>query len=61
MFFSYDDVLKEERRNDFQKFSSETLDTEKPNDFVQFILAEYICRNLRFRTCKFCGRYLQGS
>ena len=24
---------------------------------MQFILAEYIRHNLRFRTCKFCGRY----
>ena len=56
-FFPYDDVLNEERRNDFQEFSAETLNTEEPNDFVQFILAEYIRRNLRFRICKFCGRY----
>lgn len=26
-------------------------------DFTQFILAEYIRRDLRFRVCKFCGRY----
>lgn len=56
-FFPYDDPLNEEQRNDFQDFSAETLNTEDPRDFVQFILAEYIRRNLRFRTCKFCGRY----
>ena len=56
-FFPYDDPLNEEQRNDFQDFSAETLNTEEPRDFVQFILAEYIRHNLRFRTCKFCGRY----
>lgn len=56
-FFPYDDVLNEERRNDFRDFAAETLNTEQPEDFVQFILAEYIRRDLRFRTCKFCGRY----
>lgn len=56
-FFPYDDPLNEERRNDFRDFPAETLNTEEPKDFVQFILAEYIRRNLRLRTCKFCGRY----
>ena len=56
-FFPYDDPLNEEQRNDFQDFSAETLNTEEPRDFVQFILAEYIRHNLRFRICKFCGRY----
>ena len=56
-FFPYDDILNEEQRNDMQDFFADTLDTEKAEDFVQFILAEYIRRNLRFRICKFCGRY----
>ena len=56
-YFPYDDMLNEEIRKDYQLFQAETLNTEEPNDFVQFILAEYIRRNLRFRICKFCGRY----
>lgn len=56
-FFPYDDKLNEEQRNDFQDFYAEVVDTESPEHFVQFVLAEYIRRNLRFRTCKFCGRY----
>lgn len=56
-FFPYDDPLNEEQRNDFQDFYGETINTENPEHFVQFVLSEYIRRNLRFRTCKFCGRY----
>lgn len=56
-FFPYDDVLNEEQRNDFQDFAAETLNTEQPEDLVQFLLAAYIRRDLRFRICKFCGRY----
>lgn len=56
-FFLYDDKLSEEQRNDFQDFYAEVVDTENPEYFVQFVLSEYIRRNLRFRTCKFCGRY----
>ena len=56
-FFPYDDILNEEQRNDIQDFFADTLNTERAEDFTQFILAEYIRRDLRFRVCKFCGRY----
>ena len=56
-FFPYDDILNEEQRNDIQDFFADTLDAERAEDFTQFILAEYIRRDLRFRVCKFCGRY----
>ena len=46
-----------EQRNDIQDFFADTLNTERAEDFTQFILAEYIRRDLRFRVCKFCGRY----
>ena len=45
-----------EQRNDIQDFFADTLNTERAEDFTQFILAEYIRRDLRFRVCKFCGR-----
>ena len=50
-------ILNEEQRNDIQDFFADTLNTERVEDFTQFILAEYIRRDLRFRVCKFCGRY----
>ena len=56
-FFPYDDILNEEQRNDIQDFFADTLDAERAEDFTQFILAEYIRRDLRFRVCKFCRRY----
>ena len=56
-FFPYDDILNEEQRNDIQDFFADTLNTERAEDFTQFILAEYTRRDLRFRVCKFCGRY----
>lgn len=64
-FFPYDNLLDtlypaspaDEKRNDIQEFMADTLNTEQPEDFVQFVLAEYIRRDLRFRICKYCGRY----
>ena len=36
-FFPYDDILNEEQRNDIQDFFADTLNTERVEDFTQFI------------------------
>ncbi|MEG2187943.1 MAG: DUF6076 domain-containing protein, partial [Clostridia bacterium] len=59
-FFPYDDAcegLGSTYRNDIQDFIAETLNAETPADFVQFVLAEYLRKDLHFRICKYCGRY----
>jgi len=64
-FFPYDNLLntffpstrEDERRDDFVDFIAETLNTSEPEDLVHFVLYQYICQNLRFRICKYCGRY----
>lgn len=56
-FFPYDDLLNEPQKHDFADFITEVLETEEPSEFVDFILYRYLTENLRFRVCKYCGRY----
>ena len=37
--------------------ATEVLDTRSSQEYVDFILYRYLCKNLRFRVCKYCGRY----
>ena len=37
-------------------FSAEVLNTESVSDLICFLLCRYLDMNLRFRTCKFCGK-----
>lgn len=56
-FFPYDNWLQEPQKNDLESIVTEILETEEPGEFVDFILYRYLTENLRFRVCKFCGRY----
>lgn len=38
-------------------FAADVAETNSAQEFVDFILSCYINENLRFRTCKYCGRY----
>lgn len=56
-FFPYDDWLTATQKTDYQDTITELLETESPEEYVNFILYRYITENLRFRVCKYCGRY----
>ena len=38
-------------------FITEVINCLEPEDLVHFLLTRYLQENLRFRTCKFCGKY----
>ena len=40
-----------------EQFHTEVLLTETLDDLAAFLLARYARENLRYRKCKFCGRY----
>ena len=40
-----------------EQFHTEVLLTETLDDLAAFLLARYARENLRYRNCKFCGRY----
>ena len=56
-FFPYDHWLNEPQKNKFEAIITEVLETENAEEFVNFILYRYLTENLRFRVCKYCGRY----
>lgn len=64
-FFDYDNFLDtcfstnpaDAYHNDIQDFIAETINTAKAEDFTQFLLSAYLRQNVRFRICKYCGRY----
>ena len=41
----------------FFRVVSEVLSTESVDDLVGFMLSMYLRKNVRFRKCKYCGRY----
>ena len=41
--------------------TAEVLVTEAPDDLIYFLLSRYLTENVRFRTCKFCGKYFGVS
>ena len=46
------------KTKDFVRLGArEVLSSESAEDLVHFILSRYLQANLRFRVCKFCGRY----
>lgn len=54
-----EDVASAAKVNGEQFFSvvSEVLSTESVEDLVGFLLSTYLRKNVRFRKCKYCGRY----
>lgn len=59
--FDFDDVaelysLNDEPREQADVFCAETLNCTDPQDLVYFMLSRYLMSNIRFRTCKYCGR-----
>lgn len=38
-------------------FITEVINCQEPEDLIYFLLTRYLQENLRFRTCKFCGKY----
>lgn len=59
--YPYDDTAEfllsggEVQARDF--FAAEVLQTEAPEDLLNFLLCRCLRENLRFHTCKYCGRY----
>lgn len=59
--YPYDDTVSfllsggEVQARDF--FATEILQTENPEDLLNFLLCLCLRENLRFHTCKYCGRY----
>ena len=51
--YPYDDWLNVPQKVDVEGFITEILETENPNEFVDFILYRYLTENVRFRTCKY--------
>lgn len=49
------DKSKAESFGDY--YITEMLNTESAEDLVNFMLSRYLKENIRFRSCKYCGRY----
>lgn len=57
--FPYDEWMEEEKRSDFDTCITEVLETEKAEEFIDFLLYRYLQENLRLRRCKYCERYFR--
>lgn len=57
--YDYDDTLAWSTREitDGDYINAEVLSTECLDDLVHFLLSRYLLQNVRYRTCKFCGKY----
>ena len=60
--YEYDNMLdymaRYEKTEDFgDYYCTETLNCTKPQDLVYFLICRYLRDNVRFRVCKYCGRY----
>jgi hypothetical protein len=42
-------------------FTTEVICCEEPQDFVDFLLSRYLRENLRWKPCKYCGRYFGAT
>lgn len=63
-FFTYDEFYKffypfnqESVCDTMTTFYGEIINTEDPQEFVNYVLARCLQSNVYFRTCKFCHRY----
>lgn len=54
--YPYDDPLNFGQFSEPTPITAEVLNTESVSDLICFLLCRYLDMNLRFRTCKFCGR-----
>lgn len=62
--FPYDDLLQFEPTPETpETIPAETLHTESVEDLAYFLLSRCLQANVRFRKCKYCGRYfpIQGG
>ncbi len=48
---------KAQEKNMADYYVTEMLHTENAEDMVHFLLSRYLMENVRFRACKYCGRY----
>jgi hypothetical protein len=54
--YPYDDPLNFGQFSEPTPITAEVLNTESVSDLICFLLCRYLEVNLRFRTCKFCGK-----
>ncbi len=54
--YPYDDLLNFGAFSEPTAITAEVLNTESVSDLICFLLCRYLEANLRFHTCKFCGK-----
>lgn len=54
--YPYDDLLNFGQFSEPTAITAEVLNTESVSDLICFLLCRYLEANLRFHTCKFCGK-----
>ena len=56
MPYPYDDIFELKPFSEPTAITTEVLNTESASDLICFLLCRYLEANLRFHTCKFCGK-----